>query len=158
MEPQVLIEALHEHPFLEGFKPRHIERMAGLAAEVRFARDQIIFREGDDCGLFYLVLAGKIALEVSAPGRILRVQTLEAGDEFGWSALLMASGKHFQARALEASRALAFNGARLREACDEDPEFGYVLMRQIVSVLAERLQATRLQLLDIYKPRAVKLI
>lgn len=36
--------------------------------------------------------------------------------------------------------------------------FGYVLMRQLVQVVARRLQATRLQLLDIYKPRAVKLI
>lgn len=158
MEAKTLIDVLREHPFVEGFEPQHIQKMAEIALEVQFGRDQVIFREGEECGLFYLIISGRVALEVSAPGRILRVQTLAAGEELGWSSVLMTDGKHFQARSLEPVRALAFDGARLRQACDQDPVFGYVLMRQLVQVVARRLQATRLQLLDIYKPRAVKLI
>lgn len=158
MQAKPLVEILKEHPFLEGFKPEHVQKMAELALEVQFGRDQIIFREGQESGLFFLILSGKIALEVSAPGRIFRVQTLEAGEELGWSSVLGEGGKHFQARSLETVRALAFEGSRLRQLCEQDPSFGYALMKQLLKVVAERLQATRLQLLDIYAPRAAKLI
>lgn len=158
MQSKSLVEILQEHPFLEGFTPEHVQKMAELALEVQFGRDQIIFREGQESGLFFLILSGKIALEVSAPGRILRVQTLEAGEELGWSSVLGEGGKHFQARSLETVRALAFEGSRLRQLCEQDPSFGYALMKRLLKVVAERLQATRLQLLDIYAPRAAKLI
>ena len=92
METRTLIDVLRDHPFVEGFEPQHIGKMAEMAREVEFGRDQVIFREGEECGLFYLVVSGKVALETSAPGRILRVQTLGAGEELGWSSVLMGDG------------------------------------------------------------------
>jgi CRP-like cAMP-binding protein len=88
MEAKTLTEALRDHPFLEGMKPNHVQKMAEVAMEVQFSRDQVIFREGDESSLFYLLLSGKVALEVTAPGRIVRVQTLGEGDELGWSYLV----------------------------------------------------------------------
>jgi CRP-like cAMP-binding protein len=82
------------------------------------------------------------------------VQTLSAGDELGWSALLMGSGKHFQARALEPVEALAFEGSELLAACKEDTAFGFAFMQRLLAVVAGRLQATRLQVLDLYSPVA----
>ena len=101
-------------------------------------------------------MTGLVALEIEAPGHTLRVQTLFAGDELGWSALLMGSGKHFQARALERVEALAFDGAELLAACKEDAAFGFALMHRLLGVVAERLQATRLQVLDMYSPVAAR--
>lgn len=158
METKTLTELLREHPFLEGLKPNHIQKMAEVALEVQFARDQVIFREGDESSLFYLVIAGKIALEISAPGKIVRVQTLSDGDELGWSSVLGQGGKAFQARSLEPCRAIAFDATRLRQACEQDPSFGYQFMQRLLKVVAQRLQATRLQLLDLYAPRGVKLV
>ena len=158
MDTKSLYDVLREHPFLEGFKPPHIQKMAELAHEVQFTRDQVIFREGDECGMFYLILEGKVALEVSAPGRIMRITTLGAGDELGWSSLLMEDRKHFKARTLEPVRALAFDATRLRQTCEQDHGFGYLLMRALLRVVAGRLQDTRMQLLDLYAPRGVKLI
>jgi CRP/FNR family transcriptional regulator, cyclic AMP receptor protein len=136
------------------FLPQHIERLRTLAQEVRFAPDQVIFREGDDCHDFYLIVSGRVGLEITAPGRTLRVQTLTGGDEFGWSALLMGSGKHFQARALERVDALAFDALALLAACKEDPAFGFAFMHRLLAVVAGRLQSTRLQLHDMYSPVA----
>ena len=97
-----------------------------------------------------------IALEIAAPGHTFRVQTLFSGDELGWSALLMGRGKHFQARTLERVDALAFEGSELLGACNADTNFGYTLMQRLLAVVAERLQATRLQLLDTYSPIAAR--
>jgi CRP-like cAMP-binding protein len=158
METKTLTDVLREHPFVEGMKQSHILKMAEMALEVQFARDHMIFKQGDESALFYLILEGKVALEVSAPGRILRVQTLGPGDELGWSSLIAEGGKHFQARSLEPVRVLAFDGARLRHTCEQDPAFGYQFMLKLVKVVARRLQATRLQFLDFYAPHGAKLV
>jgi CRP/FNR family transcriptional regulator, cyclic AMP receptor protein len=151
-----MLAMLRHHPFVMEFDTRHVERLAALAKDIRFDRNHIIFREGDECSEFYLVVTGLVALEIAAPGHTFRVQTLFAGDELGWSALLMGSGKHFQARTLERVEALAFEGSELLAACREDPAFGFALMQRLLGVVAERLQATRLQLLDMYSPVAAR--
>jgi len=153
---QAHLSQLRHHPFVHEFEDRHVERLAALARDERFDRGHVIFREGDECHEFYLIVNGLVALEIAAPGHTFRVQTLFAGDELGWSALLMGSGKHFQARALERVEALSFDGAEVLAACREDPAFGFALMQRLLGVVAERLQATRLQLLDAYSPAAAR--
>jgi CRP/FNR family transcriptional regulator, cyclic AMP receptor protein len=154
MLTQALRAMLQKHHFVEAFEARHVEKLATLANEVRFAPEQVIFREGDECSEFYMIVSGRIALEIEAPDHTLRVQTLSAGDELGWSALLMGSGKHFQARALEPVEALAFEGVELLAACKQDNAFGFAFMQRLLAVVAGRLQATRLQVLDMHSPVA----
>ena len=149
-----VLSMLQRHPFVEKFADEDVDRLAAIATRVRFDRDQIIFREGDECSDFFLIVSGLVALEVTEPGHTFRIQTLSAGQEFGWSALLMGSGKHFQARALERVEALALDGGELLTACKREPQFGFVLMQRLLGVVAERLQATRLQLHDMYSPVA----
>ena len=151
---EAVVTLLQRHPFVEEFQPQHVEKLASLATRVRFERDQVIFRENDECGEFYLIVSGLVALEIAAPDHTLRVQTLAAGDELGWSAILMGRRKHFQARALERAEALAFDGGELLIACKQDTLFGYTLMHRLLGVVSERLQATRLQMLDMYSPVA----
>ena len=154
MTRDTLVAVLQKHPFVGEFQPQHIEKLSALAKEVEFERDQVIFHEGDECHDFYLIVKGRVALEIEAPEHTFRVQTLHEGDELGWSAILMGRGKHFQARALQPVQALAFDGSTLLDACREDPAFGFALMYRMLGVVSERLQATRLQLLDMYSPVA----
>jgi CRP-like cAMP-binding protein len=146
--------ALRRHHFVEAFEPAHVEKLAALARPVSFERDQVVFHEGDECNDFFIILSGMVALEVEEPDHTLRVQTLSAGDELGWSALLMASGKYFQARALEHSDTLAFDGPALLAECKRDPAFGFAFMYRLLHVVAARLQRTRLQVHDLYSPVA----
>ena len=154
MIDQALQSALRRHHFVEAFEPAHIDKLVELATPVRFERDHVLFHEGDECNDFYMITSGLIALEVEEPGSTLRVQTLSAGDELGWSALLSASGKYFQARALDRVEALAFNGPSLLAECKRDPAFGFAFMYRLLGVVAARLQHTRLQVHDLYSPVA----
>ncbi|MDE2371225.1 MAG: Crp/Fnr family transcriptional regulator [Burkholderiales bacterium] len=151
---QTLLQELQKHPFVAEFKPEHLATLASLASHVTFAADQVIFKEGDDYSVFYLLGEGMVALELEQPGAVIRVQTLYRGDELDWSALLPHAGKHFQARALTPVTALAFEGDELLATCKRDTEFGLAFMLRLMGVVSERLRATRLQLLDMYSPVA----
>ena len=91
-----------------------------------------------------------------AQGMALRVHTLEAGDELGWSSVLSGRGKFYQARALEPVEVIKFDGHVLLEKCRSDNSFGYKIMHRLVGVVSERLQAARMQVLDMYSPIAKK--
>ena len=151
---ELLLEVLRRHPFVAEFRPEYVERLAALGKHVTFDANQVIFHEGDDYSVFYLLDRGMVALELEIPGQVLRVQTLYAGDEFDWSALLPHAGKHFQARALEPVKALAFEGEELLASFRDDPAFGMAFMLRLLGVVSERLRATRLQLVDMVSPEA----
>lgn len=154
MSAATLLAVLKRHPFVEEFRPEHIEKLRTLAREVAIDADRVLFKEGDDTHDFYLIAKGRVALEMQEPDHVLRVQTLGAGDELGWSSVLMGRGKYFQARALEPVEALAFDGEALLAACRADPAFGFAFMYRMLGVVSERLQATRLQLHDMHSPKA----
>jgi CRP-like cAMP-binding protein len=140
-------EAAKEHELLRRFESRDLERLAGLARAAQFDRNQIIFREGEKTGLFYLIIQGSVALESVRKGQRVAVQKLHKGDAMGWSAVTDgADGAHFDARALEPVRAIAFDGAQLRAACESNPAFGFVMMKALLSLVCERLDATRMQM------------
>jgi CRP/FNR family transcriptional regulator, cyclic AMP receptor protein len=148
---QTLESILAEHPFFEGLEPRYRQLVTGCAANVRYRAGESIFREGEQAGYFYIIRHGKVALETFAAqhGRII-VETIEDGEVLGWSWLFPPYRWHFSARALKETRAIALDGACLRAKGEADHDLGYALAMRVARILMERLQATRLQLLDVY--------
>jgi CRP-like cAMP-binding protein len=142
---------LREVPVFHGLRPEQLELIAGCGSNVRFDQGTVLFREGDQADTFYLVRHGTVALETYVPARgPAMIETLEAGEVVGWSWLFPPYRWHFDARALGLVRATVFGAACLREKCESDPAFGYDLMSRFTQVLIERLQWTRLRLLDLY--------
>lgn len=152
--PAKVLETLKRHPFSHGLDPAHVERLATLAKFTHIHRDRVIFKEGEMDSRFFLIVSGPVALEVSLPRRMLQVQRLGPGDGFGWSAALAGRGKHFQARAIDEVEALEFDGNAVMAACRADPAFGFAFMVRLLDVVSKRLQATRVQLVDLHSPVA----
>jgi CRP/FNR family cyclic AMP-dependent transcriptional regulator len=144
-------DLLHDAPFFAGLRPEWIELIAGCGSNVSFSAGAPIFREGDTADAFYLLRHGSVALEAHQPARgPLIIQTIAAGDVLGWSWLFPPYRWHFDAHALSDLRATAFDGACLRGKCEADPALGFQLVSRFAQTLITRLQAARLQLLDIY--------
>lgn len=142
---------LVQHPFFKELAAPHLHLVLGCASNVRFNAGEFLFREGEAANQFYLIRHGKVALQMFIPQRgPITIETIEAGDVLGWSWLFPPYRWHFDAQALELTRATAFDGQCLRTKCDEDHDLGYDLMRRFAQVMTQRLQATRLQLLDVY--------
>jgi CRP-like cAMP-binding protein len=118
---------------------------------MRFDAGQFVFREGEEANQFYIIRKGKVALEIFSPekGPII-IDTLGDGEVLGWSWLIPPYHWRFDARAVELTRAIALDGKCLRNKCEEDHDLAYELLKRFAHLMEERLEATRLQLMDIY--------
>lgn len=140
-----------EHPFFKNLEKSYLELIVGCASNVRFDAGQFIFREGEEANQFYIVRQGKVAIESSPPGREpINLQTFSDGEILGWSWLVPPYNWQFDAKAVELTRAITFDGKCLRQKCLEDHSFGYELLSRLVPVLGNALEAARMQLLDVY--------
>lgn len=148
-----IVEGLGTHPFLAGLAPASIDELAQITRAAHYAGNDVILEQGEESTQLYLITAGRVALEIAGPSQPFRVDTLCAGDEFGWSWALGTPGV-YQVRALEPLEVLVVSARELSELCEQDKAFGYALMRRLLGVVAERLQATRTTVIDMYLPAA----
>ena len=140
-----------EAPLFANLDPAFAELLAGCATTGGAARGEMIFREGEPADTFWLIRHGRVGLELHSPSRGgLAIETLQPGDVLGWSWLFPPYRWNYDARALDDMRAIVVDGACLRGKCDANPAFGYELMKRFSQVMLDRLQATRLRLLDVY--------
>jgi CRP-like cAMP-binding protein len=149
--PRAIEAMLADLPFFDGLADDRLTLLAGCAGNVHFSAGDTLFRQGEPADVFYVVRHGSVALEIFVPTRgPVLIETIEPGEVIGWSWLFAPYRWHFDARALSTVRATGFDGACLRKKCDDDPVLGYDLMGRFAQVLMERLQWTRLRLLDVY--------
>jgi CRP/FNR family transcriptional regulator, cyclic AMP receptor protein len=148
---ETLEPLLSKHPFFEGLEPNHLKTLTGCASNVHFPGGQMIFKEGEEANQFFLLREGRVAIEVFVEARgPVTIQTLSAGEILGWSWLVPPYYWRFDARAVDEVRALALDGKCLREKCETDPRLGYELLKRFAVIISRRLEATRIQLLDVY--------
>jgi CRP/FNR family transcriptional regulator, cyclic AMP receptor protein len=146
---------LAEHPFSRDLDRRYLDLLVGCAANMRFDPGQCLFREGEEANQFYLIRDGVVAIEVFAgPAGQLTVTTIGGGEVLGWSWLFPPYRWKFDARATELTRAIALDAKCLRTKCEADHDLGYELLKRFAYMVEQRLDATRLQLLNVYEARA----
>ena len=142
---------VREHPFFAGLEEGFLKLVCGCAKNVRFDTGQYLFHEGEAADQFYLLRHGRVALALTAPGRgAVTFQTVPEGEVVGVSWLIPPYRWTYDAKALELTRAIAMDAACLRGKCEADHDLGYEMMKRFMPVLIQRLQATRLQMLDVY--------
>jgi CRP-like cAMP-binding protein len=149
-----LEKILSDHPFFKDMKSEYLNLIVGCASNVRFNEDEVIFSEGEEANKFYVIREGSVALDIHDPGSgKITIDTLEDGEVLGWSWLVPPYYWRFDARAIRKTRAIALDGKCLRNKCEGDHDLGYELLKRFSLIIEQRLQSTRLQLLDIYGTR-----
>ncbi|MBI2094740.1 MAG: cyclic nucleotide-binding domain-containing protein [Candidatus Omnitrophica bacterium] len=140
-----------KYPFFRGMRARHLKEITRHAARVTFRAGEAIFEDGERADRFYLLMDGRIVVELYSPGyQDLLIQTLSAGDVLGWSWLVPPYQWRFNARAIAQTHAVGFDARRLRALCDRDQELGYEIQKRFLIVITARVESASLQLLDLY--------
>jgi CRP/FNR family cyclic AMP-dependent transcriptional regulator len=144
--------AIGEHPFLRRLSSEHLDILAAHVKEVTFKPGEVILRESRTAYEFYLILAGTLSIESHVGCRAdIPLQVVRGGEVLGWSWLFPPFATHFQATALETTKAIFLDGASLLVASEKNHELGYELMKRIAQVIIHRLQAIKMHLLDLHR-------
>ncbi len=153
METKSLEPYLISQPLFRDLDQNYVQLLTQCASNVRFKENKYIFRQGDPADRFYLIREGTVSLEIpSVHQGPLIIQTIGKGEVLGWSWLFPPYQWHFDARVQREIRAVSMDGRCLRGKCDEDPALGYELMKRFSAIMHERMQAARLQIIDLYGP------
>jgi len=149
---QTLEPILAEQPFLKNLRQEHLQLLVGCASNTRYEAGQFLLREGAEADKFFIIRHGRVAIEIYTPDRgPITIETIGEGDVLGWSWLVPPYNWRFDARAMELTRAIVLDGKCLRGKCEEDHHLGYELLNRFLHIIDRRLQATRVQVLDIYR-------
>lgn len=150
---KTVYDLIVEQPFFRGLSQAQLRALADSARQTWFESDELIFREGDTANRFYLIVAGKVALEApDRNGRVVLLQTIGNSELLGWSWMFSSYIWHLHARAVEPTEAIFFYGTRLREVCETDHELGYEMFKRVAEVMMQRLRTTRQLLMEKHCP------
>jgi len=153
MVKSTIAETLSEQDFFSGLKPELIEFLAGCACKRQIQKNEVLFPHGQKADRFFLVLSGRITLEVAAiEGPPLELQSLGADEMLGWSWLIPPYKWTFQARAVEPTEVLEFDGRAVFERCEQEPEVGYELLKRFSALMSERLAFARRKMMEEWSP------
>jgi CRP/FNR family cyclic AMP-dependent transcriptional regulator len=140
---------LATHQFFHGLDADLLAVLQRTARVRSFATGEMLLREGDPADAFFLVLHGKVALEYAGPSPVHRIlQTIGRGEVLGWSWLVPPYRWRLDARAVKPTEAILLDAPALRAALDAHPAAGYHFLARLLPVVAERLENTRLQLVE----------
>ncbi|HLW61625.1 MAG TPA: Crp/Fnr family transcriptional regulator [bacterium] len=116
-----------------------LARLAALAQARRYAKDQVIFSEGDPGSALYTIVKGRIKIARSSlDGKERTIALLGRGDFFGELALLDGDPRSADAIAVEASEVLIVPREAFRGFLLEHPQ----VAMDLLVVLSRRLRRT----------------
>jgi CRP/FNR family cyclic AMP-dependent transcriptional regulator len=153
MSEQSLEQIIADNRFFAGLDEDARAFLAANAEDRELAEGKVLFHRGDKADHFYLILEGHLSLEIPAiEGPALQLQDIGPGKIAGWSWLIPPNEWRFQARASSRLHYLAFNGTEILRRSEEDPRFGYEIIRRFSSLMSERLDFARQKMMQEWKP------
>lgn len=145
-------DLLQHHPFFQDLNPEYIHLIAGCGVNQVFQPGEILANEGSDADRFFIVREGTVAIQLHSPSKGgITAQTVGKGEVIGWSWLFPPYKWAFDIKALETTKIISLNGRCLREKCEADHHLGFALMKKFSYIMTRRLEAARMQFLDLYK-------
>lgn len=142
---------LGSHPFLRGMRAEHVSRLAGITGAQTVPAGHRFFEEGGRAEHLWLIRTGCVALDLHVSGRRpLIIETIVGGQLIGLSWISPPYEWQYGAEAIETTEAFRLGTAALTRLCNDDPELGYQVTRRVMTVVADRLHATRIRLIDLY--------
>lgn len=130
---QALLESL---PLFRELDHDKLSRIAAATLQVEAPRGSVLFRRGDPCTGFHIIISGQVKLALqTAQGTEKVVEILEAGRSFGEAVMFLEKPYVVTAEALADTSLLHVAGSAVFAELDHDPRFA----RRIIASLSMRL-------------------
>ncbi|MCA9100090.1 MAG: Crp/Fnr family transcriptional regulator [Pirellulales bacterium] len=143
------LDAIRGASFFSDMDDEHLQRLAEIAELVDLPPHSTIFKENDPAENVYVVASGHVSLVICMHEVGCRqLSDVGDGEMLGWSPLVGRSRMSDTARTATAATLISINGEQLLDLCRKQPDFGFAFMYRAAQVLAQRLGAVRVQLMD----------
>jgi CRP-like cAMP-binding protein len=141
-----------QSPLLRALSNTELDLFESVSTERRLAAGEILFEEAGPADTFYFVAAGKVGLELTAPGKEpIVIQTLGPGDLVGVSWLFQPYRWNWRARAVVDTDLVAVDATLIRAHLEKNRDLALEVLTVVAAELVGRLHRTRIQLLDLYR-------
>jgi CRP/FNR family cyclic AMP-dependent transcriptional regulator len=153
MSNQTTAEYLSAHEFFSGFSDDVLNFLCQCSSTHSLKNGQILFRHGENADKFYVVRQGRLSIQIPAiMGPPLEIQSLGKDQVLGWSWLIPPYKWSFQAKAEADAELLMFDGKLILARCEQEPAFGYALLKKFAALMSLRLDAARRKMMDEWNP------
>lgn len=145
-------EVLKKINFFRGLNDQELSEISALCEEDFFTTGEICQKEGEPVSRIYFIVNGKVGVEfhmnsIAYGNKDIIMYTLNDGDVIGWSALI--EGVPWStSRAINPTEVLYLNADDLKQLCARNTHIGYILMKQLASLIASRLRRSRMTMLN----------
>jgi CRP-like cAMP-binding protein len=145
-------EELRKIHFFRGLEEEELAQLADLCGERLYQTGDLVQTENEPSSLVNFIIEGKVGALVRIPGvtngnREIILDTLNAGEAFGWSSLI--SGTPWSTlKVLEPTRVIYVRTCDLLKLCESNNRTGYILMKNLSTLISSRLRRNRMSLLN----------
>ena len=147
-----IIDILKSSELFGALEKEHLEKVSVLCREEGYQEGVMIFKAGDEATDLYVLIDGRVALEVEVrpvpdrPAIPIAVEVVTKGRSFGWSAVVEPNVYTLSARCITNCALLAIKGDMLRKVMADDTGLGFELMKHLARLARLRLVETRVRL------------
>lgn len=136
-------EFMHTKLF-QGVSTTDMAKIMLLAKEVSFPDGARVFSQGNRADLLYVILDGILDLtfhlKVGEVESEITIDTKRKGDSVGWSSIIAPQTYTLSGICRSPLSALTVEGESLYSLCEQDPNFGFVFMRNIAELIGTRMR------------------
>ncbi len=131
-----------------GLSQRQLESLAQISYEKEYRAGEAVFTEHSSGAEVYIIKKGKVCIELGLKGKpnAATIQRLCVGQIFGELALVDKRSRSATAMCESDCQIIIINRDKLDELFEQDSRLGYIVMRNLAQLLAERLRRTDLML------------
>ncbi len=142
-------QALRQCNVFSSLDDTALEQIAGLAVEKQYEAGTTIFNEGDNADELIVLQEGEAVLQITIRdvlkqvNKRITVDITNPNGIVGWSALVEPYIYTLTAVCLQKTKVLSIDGVKLRGLLQDDKLVGYEILKELVKVVASRLNDTR---------------
>ena len=133
------LEKLEKHELFGLLNETEMAVLSNASGVMRLAEGEMVCREGNTAGHFFVLLKGRVELTKPNPeGPDILVDDLLPGNVFGVSSVMSASRYYLDGICVEDSEVLKIEGRALRRVLDMNPIVGYAMQRRLSQIFFKR--------------------
>jgi CRP-like cAMP-binding protein len=143
-------DILSQFGLFNGLPESILEEIAAISKETDAKTGEFVFREGEKADKLYFLLNGSVALRVKLTSRPESVTVSFVStpfQSFGWSGVVAPNHYTSSAECDEDSNLLIIPADPFMHLLEKHPEYGFIVMKRIAEIIADRLRNSHQALL-----------